>query len=165
VRSPGAEPEHHKFLAEGTNDPRPEFMRNLRHALPTEGSVVVYNASFELGRLKECCDLMLEFRPWVTGVKRRVVDLLLPFRGFRYYNPKQAGSASMKAVLPALTGRGYDHLEIQDGTTASLQFLRATFGNVAVKDTKMIRKQLDQYCTIDTVGMHWIVQALWRFVE
>ncbi|MGA9451852.1 MAG: DUF2779 domain-containing protein [Verrucomicrobiia bacterium] len=163
VPSPGAEPEHFKFLAEGIHDPRPEFMRNLRDALPTEGSVVAYNAGFELGRLKKCCDLMPEFRPWVSNVKRRIVDLLLPFRGFRYYHPKQAGSASMKAVLPALTGTGYDHLAIQDGTTASLQFLRATFGNVSVEERANIRKQLDDYCHLDTFGMIHIVDALRRF--
>jgi|SRR5438876_4961606 len=40
---------------------------------------------------------------------------LLPFRRFHYYHPKQNGSASMKSVLPALTGKGYDQLAIQDG--------------------------------------------------
>jgi hypothetical protein len=43
--------------------------------------VVVFNAQFELGRLAKCSDLLPEFRPWVNGIKRRVVDLLLPFRG------------------------------------------------------------------------------------
>jgi len=46
-----------------------------------------------------------EFKPWLKKVTPRIVDLLLPFRGFRYYHPQQHGSASMKAVLPALTGR------------------------------------------------------------
>jgi hypothetical protein len=160
VRSPEAEPEHHKFLAEGTNDPRPEFMRSLRGALPTEGSVVAFNSQFELGRLKECSDLMPEFRPWVSNVKRRIVNLLLPFRGFRYYHPKQNGSASMKSVLPVLSGKGYDHLEIQDGTTASLQFLRATFGSASAEERAAIRAQLDEYCSRDTEGMIWIVDAL-----
>jgi hypothetical protein len=35
VRSPGAEPQHHKFLAEGTNDPRPEFMRSFATCIYT----------------------------------------------------------------------------------------------------------------------------------
>jgi hypothetical protein len=65
VREPGAGPEHHKFLAEGTDDPRPEFMRSLHDALPTEGTIIAFNAGFELGRLKECSDMMPEFRPWV----------------------------------------------------------------------------------------------------
>jgi hypothetical protein len=160
VQSEGAEPEHYKFLAEGTNDPRPEFMRRLRESLPCAGSIVTFNASFELSRLRECCDLLPEFKPWARIVSARVVDLLLPFRGFRYYHPKQNGSASMKAVLPTLTGKGYDQLIIQDGTTASLQFLRATFGNLSVEECAAIRKQLDEYCGLDTLGMVWIIDAL-----
>ena len=162
-RSKDHEPEHYKFLTEGTGDPRPEFMRRLRDALPVEGSVVAYNAPFELGRLKECCAAMPEFRSWVKKVKRRVVDLLLPFRRFRYYHAKQNGSASMKAVLPALTGKGYNHLAIQDGGTASLEFLRVTYDrDVPVEDRANVRMQLEEYCGQDTFGMLWIVEALER---
>jgi hypothetical protein len=109
--------------------------------------------------------MMPEFRPWVSNIKRRIVDLLLPFRGFCYYHPKQSGSASMKAVLPALTGEGYDHLEIQDGTMASLRFLRATFGSASAGEQTAIRKQLDAYCHLDTFGMVQIMAALRRVVE
>jgi|SRR5256886_2440452 len=163
-RSKDNEPEHCKFLAEGTGDPRPEFMRRLRDALPVEGSVVAFNAPFELGRLKECCAAMPEFRPWVKKVKRRVIDLLLPFRRFRYYHPEQKGSASMKAVLPALTGQGYDHLAIQDGGMASLEFLRVTYGDVSESERAAVRQQLDEYCGLDTEGMFWIVEELQNLV-
>src|SRR5208282_1561661 len=117
-------------------------MRRLRDALPKDGSVVAYNAGFELGRLKECSEILPEFRPWVTGIKHRIVDLLLPFRGFRYYHPKQRGSASMKAVLPAVTGRGYDHLAIQEGDAASREFLRVMFGDVSAEERKCVRVAL-----------------------
>lgn len=76
------------------------------------------NARFETGRLKECCDLLPEFKRWFKKLTPCIVDLLLPFRGFRYYHPKQNGSASMKAVLPAITGQGYEHLAIQKGNAA-----------------------------------------------
>jgi hypothetical protein len=98
--------------------------------LPDAGSIVVYNAAFELGRLKECCQLHPDFKPWLSSVEARLVDLLKPFRGFRYYAPGQKGSASMKAVLPALTGHNYDSLAIQEGGTASLEFLRVHFTDV-----------------------------------
>jgi len=160
VRTEGGEPEHYKFLAEGIDDPRPEFMRRLRENLPAVGSIITFNASFEISRLKECSDLLPEFKPWVRDVRRRVVDLLLPFRGFRYYHPKQNGSASMKAVLPALVGKGYDQLAIQDGTTASLQFLRATFGATSPHECAAIRDRLDEYCGLDTLGMVWITDGL-----
>lgn len=165
VRSPVAEQEHQKFLAEGTNDPRPEFMRRLRDALPTEGSVIAFNAGFELGRLNECSDMMPEFLPWVCGVKRRIVDLLAPFRKFVFYSPQQEGSCSMKQVLPALIGVDYSHLEIQDGSAASREFFRVTFGSVSAEERTAIRRQLDEYCGLDTIGMVWIIDAMRRLAQ
>jgi len=164
VASPNQAPEHYKFLAEGRNDPRPDFMRRLREVLPTEGSIVAFNASFELGRLKDCCEALPEFVPWLKTIEQRVVDLLLPFRGFRYYHPQQQGSASLKAVLPALTGKGYDHLAIQEGDTAGREFLRVTFGDVSEAERRRIRRDLEAYCGQDTEGMIWIISVLRQLV-
>jgi hypothetical protein len=164
VRSPVAEPEHFGFLADGKGDPRPEFMRQLRAVLPEAGSVVAYNAQFELNRLEECCEALPEFNPWLRGVEKRVVDLLLPFRRFRYYHPAQQGSPSMKAVLPALTGQGYGDLVIQEGNTASLEFLRVTYGDVSEQERQRVRRQLEDYCGRDTEGMVRIVERLLEFV-
>ena len=61
----------------------------------------------------------------------------------------QEGSASMKTVLPALTGRGYEHLAIQEGATASLEFLRVTFGEVAEQERQRVRRQLEENCGQD----------------
>ena len=160
VRSPGAAPEHFSHLAVGPADPRPEFMRQLRSALPETSSVVTYNASFETARLKESCELLPEFKPWLRKVTPRIVDLLLPFRGFRYYHPQQHGSASMKAVLPVLTGKGYEHLAIQEGGAASREFLRVTFGEVSKAERAKVRRQLEDYCGLDTLGMVQIVNCL-----
>jgi len=165
VRSPGAEPEHYGFLAEGRDDPRPEFLRSLRTVLPEAGSVIAYNAGFEQGRLEEYCDLLPKFRPWYGQVKRRMVDLLLLFRGFRYYHADQLGSASMKAVLPAWTGRGYGHLAIQEGGTASLEFLRVTFGDAPEAERKRVPQALNDYCALDTLGMVDIIDALRRLTS
>ena len=160
VRAPGAKPEHVMFLADGRHDPRPEFMLRLRDAIARTGSIVAFNAAFELGRLRDCCEALPNFAPWLKGVANRVVDLLNPFRSFHYYHPDQEGSASMKAVLPALTGRGYEGLAIQEGATASLEFLRITFGEVSEVERQRVRRQLEEYCGQDTEGMIWIVDAL-----
>lgn len=156
----GARPVHFSFLAEGRGDPRPEFMRQLRAVLPETGSVVVYNAAFEKGRLDERCACLPEYKTWNKRVQRRMMDLLLPFRGFRFYGPAQLGSASIKAVLPALTGRSYKHLAIQEGGTASLEYLRVTHGDVAEDERQRVRQHLEQYCGLDTEAMIWIVDAL-----
>ena len=88
------------------------------------------------------------------------MDLLEPFRSFNYYHPQQHGSASMKEILPALTGKGYEHLDIQEGGTASLEFLRVTFAEVDEKERQRVRRQLEEYCSLDTAGMVQIVRAL-----
>ena len=160
VRSAGAEPEHHAFLAEGRSDPRPEFLRQLKSVVSSSGSVVAYNASFEQSRLQECCDLLPEYRSWYREVQRRSVDLLLPFRGFRYYHPDQLGSASMKAVLPVLTGHSYAGLEIHEGGQASREYLRVHFGQVPEAERRKVRQQLERYCGQDTEGMIWMVDRL-----
>lgn len=159
-RTPESEPEHRMFLADGSGDPRREFIERLRSAMDDEGSVVVFNAVFEKGVLTRCAELFPEHMPWVESVKRRMVDLLVPFRSFHYYHPAQLGSASIKAVMPALTGRGYDGLEIAEGATASLEFLRVHFGDVPVVERQRVREQLEEYCTRDTAGMVWIVDEL-----
>jgi len=82
-----------------------------------------------------------------------------PFRSFNYYRPEQNGSASIKAVPPALTGKGYDGLAIQEGEPASNEFLRVTFGDVAEEERGWVREQLQQYCGRDTEGMIWIIDA------
>ena len=162
--APGTPLEHVMFLAEGTGDLRRAFMERLRSVLGDYGSVVVYNAQFEKGVLSRCAELMPEFAPWVSSVKHRVVDLLTPFKSFRVYHPQQCGSASIKAVMPAFTGRGYDELEIQEGGTASMEFVRVTFSGVPAAERQRVRRQLEEYCARDTEGMVWIQDELRKLV-
>lgn len=162
--SPGADLVRHGFLAHGAVDPRPEFMARLREGVAQEGSLVVYNAAFEKGVLRECADALPAFQPWVESLEPRFVDLLQPFRAFRYYHPAQHGSASMKAVLPALTGRGYEDLAIRDGNTASREYLRVTFGNSEPTERDRVYHQLEEYCGLDTEGMWQVISALRNLV-
>jgi hypothetical protein len=164
VNSPGAKPEHHGFLAEGTADPRPEILARLKRHLGQRGSIVAYSASFEKNALRACTDAYPAFAAWWARAESRVVDLLQPFQSFHYYHPDQCGSASLKAVLPALTGKGYADMEIADGATASQEFLRITFGEASAAEHRKVRAALEKYCALDTEGMVWIVKALDRLV-
>jgi len=70
----------------------------------------------------------------------------------------------MKPILPALTEDDYDSLAIQEGGTASLEFLRVHFTDVPDAERQRVRRQLEEYCGQDTEGMIWIVEALRRLV-
>ncbi|MAH02004.1 MAG: DUF2779 domain-containing protein [Candidatus Woesearchaeota archaeon] len=159
-----SKPKHHSFLAEGDKDPRMDFLVSLKKVIGKKGDILVYNKAFE-NRIMNELSRAFPKNNWIESVTDRFVDLLIPFRKFYYYNSKQEGSASIKDVLPALTGKSYVDLEIAGGESASLQYLYithgATDGTMATeKETAEIRKNLEKYCKLDTEGMIWIVEKL-----
>ena len=153
---------HYSYLSEGVVDPRPEVLSLLKKQTGNTGSIVAYNAIFEKNVLRSCVSRFPKYKAWLESALPRFVDLLIPFREFCYYHPAQNGSASLKNVLPALTGRGYSGLEIADGQAASLRFLEMAFGNPEEATKMKIRKALETYCHQDTEGMIDIVKALQR---
>jgi hypothetical protein len=160
VKEKGAKPEHYSFLADGPNDPRPEFMAKLKEVMGTKGSVIAYNAGFEIGRLKECAEVLPKYKKWVESITERIIDLLQPFRAFAYYHPQQDGSCSIKNVLPVLTGKSYADMEIGDGGTASAEYYRITFTEDN-QDKAKVRNLLEEYCGLDTMGMVDIIAELY----
>ena len=160
VKEKGAKPEHFSFLADGTNDPRSEFMAKLKEVMGTKGSVIAYNAGFEMNILRKCAEALPKYKKWVESMEERIIDLLKPFRDFAYYHPKQDGSCSIKDVLPVLTDKSYDDMEIGDGGTASAEYFRVTYTEDN-KDKAKVRKLLEEYCGLDTMGMVDIVERLY----
>jgi hypothetical protein len=156
----GAAPRHFSFLAAGRSDPRPALMAELTKLLGSQGSIVGYNTSFEITRLAECAAFFPEHAQWCTELRGRFVDLLDVFRNLSYYHPSQNGSASLKAVLPALTSTSYDGLEIGEGDTASREFMRVTFSDVEEEDRSRVRAALAVYCKQDTKALVEILHAL-----
>jgi hypothetical protein len=149
----GADPVHSSWIWDGEGDPRAIMVEQLRRLLGREGSVIAYNATFESGVLHEAADAYPKHAAWVDSIAARTVDLLEPFRSFSVYHPAQHGSASLKAVLPALTGTTYDGMEISDGSMASRQYLAAMYGGVPAKEKQRILKALEEYCGLDTRAM------------
>lgn len=160
VIEPKSEQKHFSFLAEGIKDPRPRLLSELRKTLGNEGSIIVYNQAFEKGVLKELSKAFPEYSNWVESVCSRIVDLLSPFRSFYYYHPLQKGSASLKAVLPALTRKSYEGMDIYNGEDASIAFQTVTYGDVSEEVRSKVREELQKYCGLDTEGMIWIVDKL-----
>jgi len=160
VRTKGGSVEHHSFLAKGSNDPRPALLSELRHSLGESGSIIVYNKAFEMSRLADCATYFPECADWVRSLSARFVDLLEVFRAMWYYHPSQNGSASLKDVLPALTGTSYEGLEIDEGDLASREFKRITFSRVSRRERRRVRRALEEYCAQDTRGLIDILAAL-----
>ncbi len=158
-------PAHYSYLSSGTDDPRPTLLAELQKVLGNSGSIITYNKGFEEGILRDLAKVSPEYNTRIDQVCSRLVDLLVPFRNFDYYHPAQKGSASLKAVLPAITGRGYEDLDISDGQLASITFLAATYGDMPEDERVKVMTNLEQYCGRDTEGMIWIVEKLREIVR
>ena len=158
--APDAEAQHYWYLADGPQDPRPDLLMRLQQVIGNEGSIVVYNQSFEQGVLRGLGRAFPLYSEWGVAVTNRMIDLIVPFRNFHYYHPLQRGSASIKAVLPAVTGRGYEGLAIAEGGEASLRYLDITYGEVSNEERFRTREELLAYCGVDTEGMVRIIRRL-----
>ncbi len=148
---------------QGAGDPRKELLERLEGLLGKDGSIIVYNAQFEKMILKQAAKVFPSYDNWLRqpqGILDRVVDLLEPFKAFHYYHPDQHGSASIKAVLPVLTGGGYENMEISNGAMASTEYMRVMFTGEGKNDRSKVLKQLEEYCGLDTMGMVEILGKL-----
>jgi hypothetical protein len=157
--------EHYEFLNKNNTDPRESILKSMVEVLGEEGSIIVFNQSFEKGRLKELASLYSQYDSKVNNMLERIVDLLVLFSNFQYYNPAQQGSCSIKKILPAITGKSYEGMEIANGGDASTLYFKATFEDgFSVEEKEKIYSDLLQYCKLDTEGMVWIIDELKKLV-
>jgi hypothetical protein len=76
------------------------------------------------------------------------------------YHPDFQGGFGLKAVLPALTGRGYDDLDIGGGGLASMHLARLVLGELPAGEREALRRELLAYCRRDTEGLAVLLQRL-----
>jgi hypothetical protein len=140
---------HHSVIASG--DPRKEILDKLTQYILPQGSILAYYAPFEINVLNNLAEQFPEHEPWISSTTGRFEDLLRPFKSMHYYNPAQLGSASLKKVYPALTGKTYD-TAITNGMDASLLLKNNP-------DVKTLM-ELEEYCSLDTRAMIDVLEQL-----
>ena len=156
----GGELQHHEFLAPADTDPRKQFIESLLAALPENVCVVAYNKNFETPRLQDLKEWFPEHGPRIDCIIENMVDLMVPFRRKDVYLWQMEGSYSIKYVLPALVPElNYEALEISNGEMASSAWLALAQETEPAK-CETIRKQLLEYCGLDTMAMVRILERL-----
>ena len=166
IKEKGAPIEHKEFLAEIDD---PDYIRHFAESMikdmPENGSVIIYNKSFEPARNNEIARMYPDLKDEMDRINSNIVDFLEPFKQRKYYTKEMHGSASIKAVLPALypddPELDYHNLPVvHNGEEASEAFLNLK--NKSKKEQKEIRHGLLVYCELDTLAM----VKLWeRFKE
>lgn len=158
-RQPGAQPEHHEFLAADSSDPRREFISSLCATLRESGNILVYS-SFESQRLSDLAAWMPEYAERINAIQARLFDLL-PIVREHTYHPAYAGSYSIKSVLPALVPEmTYDGMQVANGQDAGLAWKSLTRGGLDQAERDRIRKALLDYCGQDTLAMVRLLETL-----
>lgn len=167
----GAEYSHKEFLAEPKDfsgdsiDPRKKLIEQMKLDIGSKGSIVAYNATFEITRIKELAIAFPEDQAFLEDVISRFVDLLVPFKNGWHYHPEMRGSASIKSVLPAIAPQfSYKDLVISNGGDASNTFLSMINGTFN-GDEVQVRESLKKYCERDTLGMVIIWEELMKLKQ
>ena len=152
--------EHCEYLADPSQDPRVGFIEQLIQECGLKGDILVYNIGFERGKLNDLIEVFPKYSKQLNGIVKRLKDLMIPFQQRWYYTPKMKGSYSIKYVLPALVPElSYNDLEIKEGGTASNTFL-SMVNETFEGDVEEARKQLLEYCKLDTFAMVKILEKL-----
>lgn len=161
-REPSAPIEHKEYLhQEAGTDPRQEFMEKLKEDIGEEGSIIAWSMGYEKQILRKVMsDLQID-NQFFNDLQTRFVDLMQPFQQFSLYHPSQKGSYSLKYVLPAFTELRYSDLDIADGGTAAIEYLKAFKGELAEDESARVYNDLLKYCELDTYAMVELLEVLW----
>lgn len=154
---------HKEYLHEEDSLPSLEIIRHLMADIPDDdGSVVVWNKSFEMSRHKDLAKEHLEYENFLLGLNKRVVDLMEIFSQGLWVKAQFDGSASIKKVLPVLVPElTYSDLAIGDGMKASASWDSAIHNKVSYGETPQdVFDHLREYCGQDTVAMVRIMEAI-----
>jgi len=146
------DPSHAEYLANASRDCERELASALIDALGREGSVMMYTG-FEKQRIQALRERFPEFGEPLEQISARLVDLANIIRA-NVYHPEFHGSFSIKQVLPALVpDLSYAGLNIGNGGTAVARFARMAKGEITGDAAQETRRQLLEYCNMDTYAM------------
>jgi hypothetical protein len=152
---------HFQFLPETSTDPRLRICEELIEILGDSGSVIAWNAPFEISVLKCLAKRFPQYSGQLNSIISRVVDLIVPFRSGAYTDYRFCGSASLKKVLPILVpSLTYTGMAINRGDDASLCFQRFVDGKITNTEWASMRRDLLAYCELDTKAMVRILDYL-----
>lgn len=169
IEKEGAPIQHKEFLAEiDDKDFLRHFAESMIKDIPNNGSVIVYNMSFEHSRINELGEMFPDLKQELMRINNNMVDFMPPFKNRQYYMKEMEGSASIKKVLPALypddPELNYHNLPVvHNGEEASATFL--SLQGKSKQEQEELRKGLLVYCELDTYAMVKIWEKLKEVVK
>ena len=162
-KSENSKPLHKEYLQDPSKESEIELIRKLVNDCEGLGDILVYNIGFEKGVINKLIHKFPDYKLQLQSIVDRLKDLMIIFKNKWFYKPEMKGSSSIKDVLTALDPElSYKKIYIQDGGMASsiyLSMVNKTFKG----DEISMRKNLQEYCWLDTYGMVKIIEKLKEF--
>lgn len=149
-----------EYLADSPEDHREQLLKSILEIVYEGGTLVSYNAPFEVSRLKELALLFPEHAPAIEKLIGQVFDLLQLTREALYYQDFK-GSFSIKNVAPAILGQeaSYGQLDVQNGIEAQ-EIFDQILEETNPQKKEVLLSQLSTYCKQDTWLMVLMVRHL-----
>ena len=169
------------YLAPDLKDHREDLIIALLEAIkPDGGSVLVYNQTFEKGRIKELAEMFPKYKDRLHDISNRLFDLMdivktktkfyqalgydeADAKRWNYYASDLNGSYSIKKVLPSLSDLSYQDLPVKDGTNAYLTY--AKYNPLDEASHQEAMAGLIMYCRRDTYSMYVVLEALRELIN
>ena len=125
-----------------------------------EGGTIFTYSNYEKRVMSELANCLPQQSDRILATMDRFKDLQVLIKRY-FYSPKFRGSFSLKSVLPVLVPHmSYGNLVIQEGTHASLEYLRMLNSETPPEEKRKIEQALIDYCSYDTLAMVKIREAL-----
>lgn len=163
LTSVDAEPVHFEFLHDAADDPREPLIRALVQACGEEGSIIAYNAKFEIKVITRLAQDFPAFEASLLALIPRFQDPL-PIIRETVYDPAFKGGFGLKAVAPALLAGKfqYDHLNVPDGKAAQRAYAEMTASSTSATRREELRLSLLEYCGQDTMACVELVRWMMK---
>jgi len=153
--------EHREYLHRGTDDPRRPLAEHMLADLGSAGSIVHYTA-YERTQIDGLTAALPGLAVALGKVRKRLFDLEPVIRR-NTRHPDAAGRSSIKYVLPAwCPGLTYADMNIGDGQTASVRYLRVVKGLADEAEATSTLADLVEYCALDTYAMVRLLEEMLR---
>lgn len=160
-KSPDAPLQHKEYLHNDKSNPMPKLLEKLKKDIRDEGSILVWNESFEKGCNERMAELYPEYDSFLEEINNRMVDLMTPFSKMWFVDKDFFGSASIKYVLPAMVPElSHKNLEVSDGRKAQRIWTKVILKEENPQIKEKILNNLSEYCTLDTFAMVKILEKL-----
>ena len=173
------EKDHFGYLADNNKDQREKLVKYMCELIG-DGTVMVYNDSFEKSRIKELAEIFPEYREKLLKINSQIFDLMdivktrsklyisLGYspeeaKMINYYNPSMDGSYSIKKILPIFSDLSYKDMEVSNGVEAMITY--AKFPNMDKEEFKYKYQKLVEYCCQDTYAMFKVLEGLRKIIN